>query len=86
MSYTYNDFLADYAIGYEKHLSSAVPSSTQRAGQFFFNLLYEKRPEIANWIRGSFHDPFHHDEVHPETHRVCEGLWDNPSGIKGGLG
>lgn len=44
-----------------------LPTSTARPGQFFFNLLYEKYPDLANEIRGTDLDPFHQDKVLPQT-------------------
>jgi hypothetical protein len=33
-----------------------------RHGQHFFNTLYKVRPDLANQVRGSFHDPFYQND------------------------
>jgi len=42
-----------------------VRPSSQRWGQWAFNLLYEAYPEIANNIRGGEADPFYDDDRIP---------------------
>lgn len=69
---SFNDFLADASIQYEK-MRKEIPSI--RYGQVYFNLLTGARPDIANELRGSRLDPFHHDEVTTETHAFVEYKW-----------
>ena len=45
-------------------LSETYPSEW-RKGQSFFNALYELHPEVADKIRGTDLDPFHHDDRIP---------------------
>ena len=33
-----------------------------REGQAYFNAFYERYPELADQIRGTANDPFHHDD------------------------
>lgn len=70
---TYNEFLV-FVAGEHKELLEKDPSL--RYGQTFFNCLWEFRPEIANKIRATKHDPFHLDEVHPATHVLIEMNWE----------
>lgn len=55
---TFAAFLFAYTTSKRKH-------SAQRAGQYWFNLLHEVRPELANRIRGTEIDPFYIDERVP---------------------
>ena len=75
MRNSFNEFLLDFAINYEHHINSTVPTKTLRAGQMFFNLLSERRPDIADAIRGSEFDPYYQEEVSDETMDKVELLW-----------
>jgi hypothetical protein len=49
--------------------------STLRYGQLWFNLLVELKPDVADKIRGTIHDPFHHENVPEKTSRIAATLW-----------
>lgn len=70
---SFNDFLADASIVYEKLKNSGQDS--WRYGQAYFNLLSNHRPDIAEQIRGTKLDPFYKDEVKKETHDFVESQW-----------
>lgn len=36
-----------------------------RLGQTYFNVLYEYSPELADWVRGTYIDPFYDDSKVP---------------------
>lgn len=72
---SFNEFLLDFAINFEHHLNSTAPNKALRAGQMFFNMLAERRPDVADSIRGSEFDPFYQDEVAEETMNKVELLW-----------
>lgn len=72
---SFNQFLLDYAVNFEHHLKSTAPNKRLRAGQVFFTLLYDERPDVADSIRGSEFDPFYHDEVSDEILEKVELLW-----------
>jgi hypothetical protein len=74
-NYSYNEFLVDFAILYEKHLVSTVPTKTERMGQYFMNLLEQRRPDIANQVRGTEDDPFYSEWVTEEQHSKVQELW-----------
>ena len=69
---SYNTFIADVSINYEiiKKLGSPL-----RYGQVYFVMLSKRYPEIAEKLRGTPLDPFHHEEASPETHAFVESLW-----------
>jgi hypothetical protein len=70
---TYTDFLAEVSIKYElQHISNEL-----RYGQVYFNTLYERKPKIANELRGSLLDPFHRDNCPPAVHEFVEKRWTN---------
>ena len=69
---SFNDFLADASIVYEKLKGDGF---NLRYGQVYFNLLHEHRPDIAEILRGSLMDPFYKEEVKTETHRFVESKW-----------
>jgi hypothetical protein len=46
-----------------------------RRGQFVFNTLHDMRPSIANAIRDTELDPFHHDERIPATLAYISETW-----------
>lgn len=70
---SYNDFLADVSIQYERQKNDKYPL---RYGQIYFNLLEESKPALANQLRESLYDPFYltHSEI-PETHEFVESKW-----------
>ena len=48
---TYNEFLADFAIGYERHLETSAPNTTKRLGRYFTDLLESVRPDVAEALK-----------------------------------
>lgn len=48
-----------------------------RLGQVYFNTLYALRPDLANKLRGSLHDPFHKTEIPLEAEQLVEREWDD---------
>ena len=70
---SYNDFIADVSIKYERQKNDKYPL---RYGQMYFNLLEEFRPALAKQLRESLYDPFYsvHEEI-PETHAFVESKW-----------
>jgi len=73
--YSYNAFLADFAIQYEAHMRVTPPNKLLRLGQFYFTMLLAIRPDVADSIAGSEFDPFYHDELSSELHDKVELLW-----------
>jgi hypothetical protein len=69
---SFNDFLADASIVYEKLKGDGFG---YRYGQVYFNLLWEHRPDISEKIRGTSLDPFHKDAVLSATHQFVETSW-----------
>lgn len=69
---SFNDFLSDVSIQYEKQKQSG---GDIRYGQMYFNLLYSERPDISEKIRSSRLDPFYHEQVKGETHAFVESNW-----------
>jgi hypothetical protein len=70
--YSYDEFLVFVAGEYKNALQE---DAACRYGQAYFNVLWNLRPAIANVIRATKYDPFHLNEVHPETHAYIEQLW-----------
>lgn len=50
----------------------------QRVGQWYFNLLAEARPDLAERVRGTDLDPFHRDDRLPAFLRYAVRHWDEP--------
>jgi len=73
--YSYNAFLADFAIQYEAHLKVTPPNKLLRLGQFYYTMLVAIRPDVADSIAGSEFDPFYHEELSSELHDKVELLW-----------
>ena len=73
--YSYNTFLADFAIQYEAHMKVTPPNKLLRLGQFYFTMLLAIRPDVADSIAGSEFDPFYHSELSSELHDKVELLW-----------
>jgi len=69
---SFNDFLADASLVYEKLKGDGVCT---RYGQVYFNLLREHRPDISEKIRASLLDPFYKDVIDTETHKFVETMW-----------
>lgn len=62
---------------YCSELFKSRPSFNNRRGQYAFNLLQEVRPKLANDIRGTEIDPFHHREI-PDSFLLHIGeYWDS---------
>jgi hypothetical protein len=66
---TYEEFIAKVASNYEKL------GEEWRYGQTFFNTLSSLRPDLAETIRGSLHDPYHKEIISEETHRFLSARW-----------
>ena len=67
---TFEEFWVDYSATYQH------AATTQRTGQYFFNRLYDFRPDLADQIRGTEYDPFYDDlKVPKAAAKVCE-LWN----------
>jgi hypothetical protein len=83
--YSYEEFLSHVS---HEHKHALVDKPDTRFGQTFFNCLWEFRPAIANRIRATEIDPFHREEVYPETHVVVEEMWNkmNQEDIEKGIG
>lgn len=75
---SYNHFLIDLAGLYDEHLKATVPTKELRYGQFYFTLLLNYRPDIANSIRGTELDPYYRDKVTTDEHKQIEVLWKAP--------
>lgn len=71
--YSYEEFLR-FVAG--EHTQLSTKDASIRYGQTYFNVLWEFRPSIANRIRATKFDPFHRDEVSPETHMFVQDEWD----------
>ena len=67
---SYEEFLA-LVEKYEKAVSEWRP------GQAYFNMLTSARPELAELIRGTIHDPYHKDAVSEQTHQYVKSKWSN---------
>lgn len=67
---TYEDF--------EILVRSSFPNDGDiRYGQHWFNTLYSVKPEIADRIRGTLHDPFHREKVSEQAQGVARTLWND---------
>lgn len=63
------------------------PASSQRPGQWAFNLLMEVRPDLAGRVRASPVDPFHNDRCLPAFYAWVGKEWDaEPSDSRPGWG
>lgn len=71
--YSYDEFLR-FVSG--EHTQLSTKDASIRYGQTYFNVLWEFRPSIANKIRATKFDPFHKDEVSPETHLYVSDEWE----------
>lgn len=55
----------EYLVKSAQHLTASQtddPWGAQRAGQAYFNVLADVRPDLAEPIRGSLLDPFYKDD------------------------
>jgi hypothetical protein len=64
---TYQDFLIK--------VHSFASANNWKIGQAYFNLLSNYRPEIAEMLRGTLHDPFHRDYISHETEALVKSNW-----------
>jgi hypothetical protein len=48
-----------------------------RLGQVYFNLLADLRPDLANELRGTPHDPYFRNEIPQMTEDVVLKEWDD---------
>lgn len=63
-------------IGFQTLVSCKPPKPGIREGQHAFNLLVEKRADLANRLRGNaIADPFYDDSNLPAFWRAVERLW-----------
>lgn len=46
-----------------------------RLGQTYFNVLSNCKPDLAEAIRSTIHDPFHKDEISKELEQVVKSKW-----------
>jgi len=76
---THDEAVAEYdnfCIGVARsYAESEILQMSQRYGQFYFNLLHEVRPDIANKIRATSLDPFFSDSVSLETEQAVIEYW-----------
>jgi hypothetical protein len=66
---TYEEFLAKVLANHEKL------GNEWRYGQTFFNTMSAHRPDIAEMLRGSLHDPFHKEVISQDTHNFISVRW-----------
>lgn len=67
----YDKFCLEVAQGW----TNQIIQISQRYGQFYFNMLYKVRPDVADKIRATPLDPFYWDEVSLETERAVIEYW-----------
>jgi hypothetical protein len=65
---SYEDFLALV----DKYHQSI---KTNRYGQTYFLVLSSAKPQLAELLRGSLHDPFHKDTISEQTHQYVKSKW-----------
>ena len=73
----YTSFIADVSLEYELQ----PEPREMRYGQIYYNMLYERKPKIADALRTSLLDPFHRDNCPPAVHEFVESRWEHPSFI-----
>jgi hypothetical protein len=76
MTYTFDDYLADV----EEKLAM---SPGLRLGQTYFNVLFDRRPDIASEIAGTVIDPFYSDAIIPEFIEEVEHRWSPAFDFRG---
>jgi len=69
----YDQFL-EMVTKYDNQLG-ANSDTGWRYGQVFFNVLTSVRPDLSEMIRGTVHDPFHHDTVSKQTYDYLASKW-----------
>lgn len=57
--------------------ASGEPPPSYRAGQHAFNVLADRRPDLAERIRGSEDDPFYLDERLPRFYAAVALAWED---------
>ena len=62
---------------FETIVKNTFPGGDIRYGQWWFNLLYVLKPEVADKIRGTLHDPFHYENVSLQTSQIAAVLWED---------
>jgi hypothetical protein len=65
---SYEDFL----VLVDKYHQSI---KTNRYGQTYFLVLSSAKPQLAELLRGSLHDPFHKDIISDQTHQFVKSKW-----------
>jgi hypothetical protein len=70
---TYDEFL-EMVAKYNNQLGAHTETGW-KYGQVFFNVLASVRPDLTEMIRGTMHDPFHHDTVSKETYDYLASKW-----------
>jgi hypothetical protein len=65
---SYEDFLALV----DKYHQSI---KTNRYGQTYFLVLSSAKPQLAELLKGSLHDPFHKDTISEQTHQYVKSKW-----------
>ncbi len=63
---------------YLRHCHHATIPEGWRVGQFFFNVLYDNRPDLAETVRGTELDPFHDDTRISGFLQFVESNWETP--------
>lgn len=79
---TYDEFLADTMrvdATYEEFEMAcsmyARAHLNQRAGQVYYNVLHDIRPDLADAIVGTLIDPFYKDEVDEQIRKFIRENW-----------
>jgi len=69
---TFGDFVTDY------HQRIGIDNDRYgwRPGQTLFNMLLERRPDLAEIVRGTRRDPFYHQHIRPHVWTFLEEHWD----------
>lgn len=66
---TFDDFVKGTTAYYAENRDE------MRFGQAFFNYLYQVRPDIADFLRGTSIDPFHKKYVTIDVWRFVHSQW-----------
>lgn len=66
---TYDEFLEKVDRNHKQF------NGSWRYGQTYFNTLSSLRPDLAEKLRATLHDPFHREEVKDETHKFIKQMW-----------
>lgn len=70
---SYQDFL-ERVEKYNRSFGKGT-TSDWKYGQVFFNVLSSVRSDIAELIRGTQHDTFHHDDVKEGIYTYIKSKW-----------